>query len=182
MVDAGWVQWIAWVASICEPFAPNATGYESCLTWWFTRSIAAFDGSDLYWWLLSLRPFTDGICMAVTVTKMMLTWFIQTELILGLNIPAVSCVTSWHSGFMVLCGLVLILQGMRGYEKLFQRGGASDTEEPNKNQRRNHEAKANEKRPATSSDLAVVEDHPNALQRRTTNNPVATRTVFTTQF
>jgi len=45
----------------------------------------------------------------------------------------------------------------------------------------NHEAKANEKRPVTTSALAVVDDHPDALQRRTTNNPVATRTVFTTQ-
>src|SRR3954469_23771180 len=45
----------------------------------------------------------------------------------------------------------------------------------------NHGAKANEKRPATTSALAVVDDHSDALQRRTTNNPVATRTVFTTQ-
>ena len=36
---------------------------------------------------------------------------------------------------MVLCDLVLILRGMRGYEQLLQRGGASDTEEPNENQR-----------------------------------------------
>ena len=45
----------------------------------------------------------------------------------------------------------------------------------------NNEAKANEKRPATTSALAVVDDHSDALQRRTTNNPVATRTVLTTQ-
>ena len=45
----------------------------------------------------------------------------------------------------------------------------------------NHEAKAHDKGSATSSALAVVEDYPDALQRRTTNNPVATRTVFTTQ-
>ena len=45
----------------------------------------------------------------------------------------------------------------------------------------NHEAKANEKRTATLSALAVVDDHSDALQRRTTNNIVATRTVFTTQ-
>ena len=30
----------------------------------------------------------------------------------------------------------------------------------------NHEAKANEKRPATTSALAVVDDHPDTLQRK----------------
>ena len=43
---------------------------------------------------------------------------------------------------MVLCGLVLILRGMRGYEQLLQQGGASDTEEPNENQRRKPRGKS----------------------------------------
>src|SRR3954465_3945330 len=45
----------------------------------------------------------------------------------------------------------------------------------------NREAKDKKKRPATTSVLAVVDAYPDALQRSTTNNPVATRTVFTTQ-
>ena len=73
--------------------------------------------------------------MALAVIEILPTGFIQTELVLGLNISVASCVGSQCGGFMVLCGLVLILRGMRGYEQLFQRGGASDTEEPNKNQR-----------------------------------------------
>ena len=50
---------------------------------------------------------------------------------LELNISVASCVGSQRGGFMVLRDLVLILRGMRGYEQLFQRGGTSDTEEPN---------------------------------------------------
>src|SRR3954464_8397600 len=81
----------------------------------------------------------------------------------------------------MFCGLALILRGMQGYE---QRSIGVEQVTP-KNQTRtskeNHGAKANEKRPATTSALAVVNDHPYALQRSTTKNPVATRTVFTTQ-
>ena len=82
---------------------------------------------------------------------------------------------------MMFCGLALILRGMRGYEQLFQRGGASDTEEPNKNQRITPRGKSQREKAVTTSALAVVDDHSDTLQRRTTNNPVATRTVLTTQ-
>jgi hypothetical protein len=84
--------------------------------------------------LFSVRSSADGIFMALLVAEIMLNSFIQTELLLGLNISFVCCVDSQRGGFMVLCGLVLILRGMRGYEQLFQRGGTSDTEEPNENQ------------------------------------------------
>ena len=54
--------------------------------------------APLRWWtdqiftaeLFSLRSSTDGIFMAITVTEMMLTWFIQAKLILELNISAAS--------------------------------------------------------------------------------------------
>ena len=80
--------------------------------------------------------------MAVAVIEILLTGFIQTELVLGLNISVASCVGSQCGGFMVSCSLELILRGMRGYEQLFQRGGTSDTEEPNKNQRRKPRGKS----------------------------------------
>ena len=82
---------------------------------------------------------------------------------------------------MVLCGLVLILRGMRGYEQLSHGVERVTPKNQTKTNEENHEAKANEKRLATTLALAVVDDHSDALQRRTTNNPVATRTVFTTQ-
>src|SRR3954468_2446843 len=81
---------------------------------------------------------------------------------------------------MVLCGPVLILRGIRGYEKLSNGVEQVTPKNQTKTNEENHGAKANKKRPATSSVLAVVDDHPDALQRRTMNNPVATRTVFTT--
>ena len=99
---------------------------------------------------------------------------------LGLNISVASCVGSQRGGFMVLCDLVLILRGMRGYEQPLQRGETSDTEEPNENQRGKPRGKSQREEAATTSALAVVDDHSDALQRRT-NNPVATRTVFTTR-
>ena len=82
---------------------------------------------------------------------------------------------------MLLCGLALILQGRRGYEKFSIRVEQVTQKNQMRTNEENHGAKTNEKRPATTSALAVVDDHPDALQRRTTNNPVAARTVFTSQ-
>ena len=67
---------------------------------------------------------------------------------------------------MVLCGLVLILRGRRGYEQLPFGVEEVTPKNQTKNQRGNHGAKTNAKRPATALALAVVDDHPDALQRK----------------
>ena len=125
-----WIRWIALVASICEPLASNATGYRFCLTWWFTRSIAVFDWSDLHRWTLSFVVFhwwnlhgrniyrNDADLIHSVRTH---TWIFLLQ----------DGVGSWLGGFIMFCGLAPILQGMRGLWATFHRGGASDTKEPN---------------------------------------------------
>ena len=66
----------------------------------------------------------------------------------------------------MFCGLALIFRGMRGYEQLSNGVEQVTPKNQTKTNEENHEAKANEKRPATSSALAVVDDHPDSLQRK----------------
>ena len=66
----------------------------------------------------------------------------------------------------MLCGLLLILRGMWGYEKLSIGVEQVTPKNQTKTNEENHGVEANEKRPATSSALAVVDDHPDSLQRK----------------
>ena len=71
MVDTDWTQWIAWVASLCEPLASNANGYESRSD--LPAPLRHLTDQIFTAELISLWPSADGIFIVIKVTEMMLT-------------------------------------------------------------------------------------------------------------
>ena len=162
-----WIQWIALVASICEPLASDVTGYESHFTCWFTRSIAAFDWSDLHCWTLFFADFRWWNLHGFNGYWNTADLIHSDRTRIGVEYSCCKrCgfLTWWLHGTLWSCTDSLRYVGLwatfpSGWRKWHQRTKRRTNKE-------NHGAKANEKRPATSSALAVVDDHPESLQRK----------------
>src|SRR4051812_29684581 len=82
---------------------------------------------------------------------------------------------------MLLCGIALTLRGMRGYEQLFIGVEKVTPMNQTKNQRRGQQGKSKREAACYFINFSGGRLLSGLLASKTANNPVATRTVFTTQ-